>query len=57
MSDTFGVADWNLTPMLVAASKCFPLLTLGEFDLGGTPTAARQFLPRRSPCHSERTSG
>src|SRR5882762_7534012 len=43
--------------MLVAASKQFPLLIVGEFGLGGIPTAVGQFSPYRSPGQSERTRG
>ncbi len=50
-------ADWSDAPMLVTASKQVPLLMVGEFGLGGIPTAVGQFSPYRSPGHSERTSG
>src|SRR6266478_2729728 len=43
--------------MLVAASTQVPLLMVGEFGLGGIPTAVGQFSPYRSPGHSERTRG
>ena len=57
MSDIFNAADWSQAPMLVAASKQFPLLMVGEFGLGGIPTAVGQFSPYRSPGQSERTRG
>ena len=43
--------------MLVAASKQFPLLMVGEFGLGGIPTDVEQFWPYRSPGQGERTGG
>ena len=43
--------------MLVAVSKQVPLLMVGEFGLGGIPTAVGQFSPYRSPGQSERTTG
>jgi hypothetical protein len=57
MSDIFSAADWSQAPMLVPASKQFPLLIVGEFGLGGIPTAVGQFSPYRSPGQSERTRG
>ena len=57
MSDIFSAADWSQAPMLVAASKQFPLLMVGEFGLGGIPTVVGQFSPYRSPGQSERTRG
>ena len=38
-------------------SKQFPLLMVGEFGLGGIPTAVGQFSPYHSPGQSERTRG
>ncbi len=57
MSTILSTADWSQGPMLVAASKQGPLLVVGEFGLGGIPTAVGQFSPYRSPGHSERTRG
>ena len=48
-------ASWSQAPRLVAASKQVPFLMVGEFGLGGIPTAVGQFSPYRSPGHSERT--
>ena len=41
--------------MLVAVSKQFPLLMVGEGGLGSLSTAVEQISPYRSPGHSERT--
>src|SRR2546429_5071056 len=43
MSDIFSAADWSRAPMSLAASKQLPLLIVGEFGLGGIPTAVGQF--------------
>jgi len=39
MGNILSAADWSQVPTSVGASKHFRLRTLGEFGLGGMPTA------------------